>query len=1022
MGSPSRIQRTVLLALLTFLAFCLFIFRLDHQSLWYDEGFSQYLARMSLGEITARTARDIHPPFYYYLLHFWMPMFGNGEFSLRFLSLIFGVLTVPLIYVSGRRFLGYASGVLAAALIAISPLFLWYSQEARMYTLVTFLCLLSTYLLLRIMGKQGRPDLLWGAYGLTSVVAVYTHFYAFFVLAFQAIFLVSWWVLWTRGRVRQRWPTLVSGLLCQSAVVAAYLPWSGFVWQRYGADVSYWKGTLRVTEVLRKTLITFSTGHSVLEAIAQPIALGYLMILATAVAVLILRAVRRWTPAREEPAVGAPMVQRWPWLTLSGLLLYLGLPCLLLLVISFQRAKFHPRYLMLASPAYFLLIAGGIASLFALARRSVARRRLAAVVAGSLLLSYVALTSAYAVFNAYFDINFLKDDFRSAVRFIEKNKGDNEVVILTSGHFFPVFTYYYDQDDWYPIPDEPTLSAEHVLDYSLADELNRVLAGRDGAWVLLWQHDVVDPVGFLTMMLGREGTLVPYRGGFWGLKLLHYVFPSDVHFSSEPEIEHPVEVNFDDEVRLLGYTVPEGKATTGQVEVVLYWQALQELEEDLKVSLRIRDQAGHEWGGYDGRPASLLYPAFRWVPGEKLFGVVVVVPLTGTPPGVYDLHASVYSDVNLVGLDILDVQGTPTGTTASLGAVELLRGARATLAEMEPSHSLQEDLGQGLELVGYDLSTDSAQPGDKVVPGLYWHAQRALADDYVFLLQLYDENGELIDEGLGGPEVIDWHASASSGVGGYAYHPANRYYPTSAWRNGEVILGQYDYRVPLHASAGEAELRVSLLRCREGLVLTSRAWSAAAYDQGETLITLHPPSGDEGEALICRGLQELDPITLSAFRVEGTERVFAPPEVQHRVDVGNLGDKVSLYGYDLSTSVVRPGETLYLDLYWQALDMMDTSYTVFTHLLDGDSQIRGQMDSLPVGGARPTTGWVPSEYLRDEYQLVVDAGASPGEYSLEVGMYDAATPDFRRLLLLDAEGNVLDNRIVLDTVIRVEAR
>jgi hypothetical protein len=389
---------------------------------------------------------------------------------------------------------------------------------------------------------------------------------------------------------------------------------------------------------------------------------------------------------------------------------------------------------------------------------------------------------------------------------------------------------------------------------------------------------------------------------------------------------------------------------------------------------------------------------------------------------VYDLHASVYSDVNLVGLDILDAQGTPTGTTASLGAVELLRGARATLAEMEPSHSLEEDLGQGLELVGYDLSTDSAQPGDRVVLGLYWHAQTTLADDYVFLLQLYDEDGELIDEGLGGPEVNDWHAPPQSLVGGWAHHPANRYYPTSSWRTGEAVLGQYDYTVPLHASAGEAELRISLLRCREGLVLTSPPSSTAAYNEGETLIILHPPSGDENEALICRGVQELDPVTLSAFQVEATERVFTAPEVQHRVDVGNLENKVSLYGYDLSTSVVRPGETLYLNLYWQALDTMDTSYTVFTHLLDGESQIRGQMDSLPVGGARPTTGWVPSEYIRDEYQLVVDAEAPPGEYAVEVGMYDAATPDFRRLLLLDAEGNVLDNRVVLDTVIVVEAR
>jgi len=144
MGNPRRISRVVLLLVLALLAFTLYIFRLDHQSLWYDEGFSVYLAEMSLGEVTARTASDIHPPLYYFLLHLWMLVSGSTEFALRFLSLIFGVLTVPLIYVVGRRLLGDAAGRLASGFIAISPLFLWYSQEARMYTLVTFLCLLST--------------------------------------------------------------------------------------------------------------------------------------------------------------------------------------------------------------------------------------------------------------------------------------------------------------------------------------------------------------------------------------------------------------------------------------------------------------------------------------------------------------------------------------------------------------------------------------------------------------------------------------------------------------------------------------------------------------------------------------------------------------------------------------------------------------------------------------------------------------------------------------------------------------
>jgi mannosyltransferase len=1010
-----------LLLFLVFLALSLYTFRLDYQSLWYDEGFSVYLARMSLGEITTRTAHDIHPPFYYYLLHFWLLVFGSTEFSLRFLSTLFGVLTVPLIWAVGKRLLGANAGLLSAALTAISPLFLWYSQEARMYTLVTFLCLLSTYLLLRIMDGQGRWAVEGTAYVLASVIAVYTHFYAFFVLAFHFLFFLCWWALWSKGRVRQRWPMMLGLLVCQAAVVVAYLPWSSFVLQRYGADVSYWKGTLRVGEVLRKTLITFSTGHSVLEIIAQPIAVGYLLILVAALVVLILKAARGSRSAQGGDTALIPMIDSRPWVTLLGLLLYLGLPCLLLLLISYQRAKFHPRYLMLSAPAFFLLIAGGLAALFDLGGTLVRQGRVAALVLGYVFLCYLGVTSGYAVYNAYFDIDFLKDDFRSAARFIEEHKGENEVVILTSGHFFPVFTYYYQGDDWYPIPDEPTLSAENVLGYSLADELNRILPGRDGVWVLLWQQEVVDPVGFLPMMLSTEGKLVPYEGGFWGLKLLHYALPSEVFFSNEPRPEQATAVNFDNQAQLLGYSLSTEEATTSGLEVTLYWEALQDLAEDYKVSLRLRDDAGHEWGGYDGRPTSLLYPTFRWSAGEKLFGTVGITPTVGTPPGRYELQASLYSDVDLVGLDVLDANGTPLGTIATLGSVELSNGQPASVAEVQPSNPLAAEPIDGLELVGYDLSADSAQPGDTLLLKLYWHALSSLTDDYVLLLRLYDEQGRLADGALDGPDVMGVAITVGSARGGQAYHPANVYYPTSDWREDEVVLGQYDYRVPIHATPGRGEMQAALLLCRDGL--GTGLWPPSEDESlgGESVIAFQSPFGGETEAVICRGSEVGSEILLGPLEVQATERVFSTPEVQYRVDAGNLGNKVALYGYDLSTEVLRPGETLHLTLYWQALESMDTSYTVFTHLLDESNQVRGQMDGVPVGGARPTTGWVPGEYLRDEYQLTVDGEAPAGEYLLEVGMYDATTPDFQRLPLVDSAGNVLDKRIVLEVPLRVES-
>ncbi len=98
---------------------------------------------------------------------------------------------------------------------------------------------------------------------------------------------------------------------------------------------------------------------------------------------------------------------------------------------------------------------------------------------------------------------------------------------------------------------------------------------------------------------------------------------------------------------------------------------------------------------------------------------------------------------------------------------------------------------------------------------------------------------------------------------------------------------------------------------------------------------------------------------------------------------------------------------------------MSKSYTVFTHLLDADSRIWAQQDGIPVSGARPTTGWVPGEVIRDEVQLAVDPQAPPGDYVIEVGLYDAGDPALPRLSVLDEAGQPIDDRVLLAEV-RVE--
>ncbi len=187
------------LVLLTILSFSLGIYRLDGQSLWYDEGVSAYLTRLSLSELTWWTAEDIQPPLYYYLLYFWTRAAGRSEFSLRFLSLFFGVLMVPVAWGAASKLMGRKAGLLAAFLTALSPLYLWYSREARMYTMLTFLCLLSFRLFLEIRGRGFSLPLLSAWVGVMAA-SLYTHYFAAFGMFSLALMALS---LLANRRVRE---------------------------------------------------------------------------------------------------------------------------------------------------------------------------------------------------------------------------------------------------------------------------------------------------------------------------------------------------------------------------------------------------------------------------------------------------------------------------------------------------------------------------------------------------------------------------------------------------------------------------------------------------------------------------------------------------------------------------------------------------------------------------------------------------------------------------------------------------
>jgi 4-amino-4-deoxy-L-arabinose transferase-like glycosyltransferase len=130
------------------------LYAIGAKSLWVDESFSIWMASQPLGALWRFTVQlDQHPPLYYALLHFWLAL-GDGEAVVRGFSALWGALTLPVMYLIGERIGGRALGLLSALILAISPLHVWFGQQARMYTMLMFFASMAILCMLHLLENQ----------------------------------------------------------------------------------------------------------------------------------------------------------------------------------------------------------------------------------------------------------------------------------------------------------------------------------------------------------------------------------------------------------------------------------------------------------------------------------------------------------------------------------------------------------------------------------------------------------------------------------------------------------------------------------------------------------------------------------------------------------------------------------------------------------------------------------------------------------------------------------------------------
>ena len=629
-----RTRFRLTLLLLVLLAILLRLHHLDVQSLWYDEGVTARVSQMGVAALARWTAGDIQPPLYYLLLHGWLRLFdpwpGNIAYLMRFFSAAFGLLLVPLLGIMARRLWNDCAGLLTAFIVAISPLMVYYSQEARMYAMLIFLVTLTAWWVVMLLENssrqgaetqgqsEGKRVLYLALYALTGLAAMYTHYFAAFALLALALY---WAHVWIRESRNKR--ALGGFALANAIILLGYLPWLPAMLRRFRVDSSYWPGVLKMGEALMHTINNFTLGAT--EIFREEAARAWLPWFGLAVILWLTALMLLRRRGSQRP--------------LALILHWLLLPPVLILFLAWRTPKFNPRYLLISWPAWALLIGGGSAALWQPERWLKARPawlRPAARILAIATLLLVTTTSALGLDNWYNDPNFAKSAWREAIAYMFENRQPDEAALLVSGHAYPVFDAYLPPDappKWhvprYRLPDIEILDVNEVLGWQeSARALNEDLAGYGGVWLFLWQDEVVDPAHVVTTQLRRYGEEQPVPP-FAFLGLRHYRLPPDFHAPEQPPVTLP------------GTTFAEGLELVGVEPAAgglwLYWRANQPDLPDIKAMLAI-EKDDQQLLSLDQRPVGYDFPTTHWNPGDIY---PAWLPVTGDFSGAR-LHLRVY--------------------------------------------------------------------------------------------------------------------------------------------------------------------------------------------------------------------------------------------------------------------------------------------------------------------------------------------------------------------------------------------
>jgi uncharacterized membrane protein len=433
----------------TLLALSLRLFHLGAWSFWHDEALTILLAGKPIDQLVAITAADVHPPLYFLVVKLFMRL-GQTEFVIRLPSALCGAGSVWGLYLAGRDLFEERVGLMAAFILAVSPLQLFYAQEARMYTQLTLLTIFSSWCFRRALRDDNRYW--WGMFVVGAVLALYTAYFALPILGAMGLYILG---------VDRRRERIIHFLLAVGLIILLYLPWLGvFLSQTRAVLETYWMAAPSPL-ALFTTLAAFFVGYTLPPFwVAVSLAATLLILFVT------LNSTRH---AMQKGVDRQPLI----WLLLWGFGPLLGI-----FFLSLARPIFQLRTVLVAAPAFYLLVAWGVTR----ARHQQLH----------LWLFLPALVLIFmSMFHLYFDPAFAKPNWRGAARYVQERVQAGDVVLHTSPGSFLPFLAYRPTVEHVLLPD-PVIVAENAPSqqivaavsgpYQPADE---AVQGHRRAWLVI---------------------------------------------------------------------------------------------------------------------------------------------------------------------------------------------------------------------------------------------------------------------------------------------------------------------------------------------------------------------------------------------------------------------------------------------------------------------------------------------------------------------------------------------------------